>query len=32
MQHLVEGRFGLSRVEIVIYDEADMLFEMGLAD
>lgn len=30
LQHLQEGRFGLGRVEMVIFDEADFLFEMGL--
>ena len=31
-QHLVEGRISLSRVEMVIFDEADYIFEMGLGD
>lgn len=32
LQHLEENRLKLSRVEMVIFDEADYLFEMGLAD
>lgn len=32
LQHLEENRLKLSKVEMVIYDEADYLFEMGLAD
>ncbi|CAD8188351.1 unnamed protein product [Paramecium pentaurelia] len=32
LQHLLEDRLKLSRVQMVIYDEADYLFEMGLAD
>lgn len=32
VQHLLEGRLQLSRVQLVIYDEADFLFDMGMAD
>ncbi|CAD8129660.1 unnamed protein product [Paramecium sonneborni] len=32
LQHLLEDRLKLSRVQMVIYDEADFLFEIGLAD
>jgi len=29
MQHLNETNFSLSKVEYVVFDEADYLFEMG---
>lgn len=32
LQHLEEERLKLTRVQMVIYDEADFLFDMGLGD
>lgn len=32
MHHVKETGFSLSRVEVIIYDEADRLFEMGFED